>query len=143
MKKILGIAAVLLLCGATASAKATGVGPPSNARDCISICFGDMAIGVQVNGDQAADIGVIFNDTAIFMGATDGGLQEYLHVIHIAATQLEANSGSATGVDLLGAGKIDAAFFMSEDEAQPVSTAVIHSPPPDPNTGFRGITSVG
>ncbi|OGH72013.1 MAG: hypothetical protein A2921_01750 [Candidatus Magasanikbacteria bacterium RIFCSPLOWO2_01_FULL_43_20b] len=116
MKKILGIAVVLVLAGATASANERTTGPPTDqsansarsgdtlasdggvAACDISICFDNVALVVLLNrGSVAGDIGVIFRNVAIFMGEDQPALR----------------------------------------------VAFIHSPPPPNITGYCGITSVG
>ena len=120
MKKILGIAVVLVLAGATASANERTTGPPTDqsanfaysgdtldsdggvAASDISILFDNVVIGHKTDV-VASSVGVIFNDTAFFMGdETDDGMMK---------------------------GPRATAIFMSEGEAKPTTTAVIHSPP--------------
>ncbi|MBI5222560.1 MAG: hypothetical protein HY980_03640 [Candidatus Magasanikbacteria bacterium] len=160
MKKVLGIMCVLLLLGATVEARETGPPAETSATE-ISICFDNVAIGVQFDHRPVADsdidiFGMTFN-TALFMGdETDTGLLKGPHTLALimvrsgtpsitiinsaeaSASKLEATS--ATGVDLLGAGKMDTAIFMGESTTpRRGNVAFIHSPAANANIGSCGL----
>lgn len=98
----------------------------------------DMAI-MLMNSDLADDIGMFFGDAAIFMGDEIGLLKGPRNValIHNQATQPDTVAATEV-VNPANAGKIDAAFFMS-DEAPHSNLAFIHAPPRDGTMGSCGL----
>lgn len=126
MGKILGIAAVILLCAAIASAGERGAsantGPPSATKSAP-----EVVIGVQVAADLvtvAGEIGVIFNQTAIIVTTLSGDIRQWLDRIALFMSPRTAISSHPDELALMILLHNSLAFSAVADDSGKATTEV-------------------